>query len=45
MEALLRVLGIPLAGSGVLASSAQRDSAPEVNVGFSLGDLRRRLPG
>ena len=36
MEALLFVLGIPLAGSIVLAFTGHRDFARDVNVGFSL---------
>jgi hydrogenase-4 component F len=39
MEALLLVLGIPLAGSAVLGLIGQRDRAPEVNIAFSLGTL------
>ncbi|MBP9806018.1 MAG: hydrogenase 4 subunit F, partial [Candidatus Accumulibacter sp.] len=37
MAALLFVLAIPLLGSVVLALTGQRDSAREINVGFSLG--------
>jgi hydrogenase-4 component F len=39
MQALLLVLGIPLAGSAVLGLIGQRDRAPEVNIAFSLGTL------
>ena len=35
VEALLLVLGIPLAGSAVLGVIGDRDRAPEINVGFS----------
>ena len=36
MEALLALLGIPLAGSALLGLIGHRDSAAAVNVGFSL---------
>jgi hydrogenase-4 component F len=39
MEALLLVLGIPLAGSAVLGLFGHRDRAPEINIGFSLATL------
>jgi len=39
MEALLLVLGIPLAGAGVLGLVGHRDDAPAVNVAFSLATL------
>jgi hydrogenase-4 component F len=39
MEALLLVLGFPLAGSAVLGAVGHRERAPEINVGFSLGTL------
>jgi len=39
MEALLAVLGIPLAGSAALALTGHRDVAPEINAGFSLATL------
>jgi hydrogenase-4 component F len=37
MQALLLVLGIPLAGGVVLALIGHRDAAMDVNVGFSFG--------
>jgi len=36
MEALLAILGIPLAGAAVLGLVGHRDSAATVNIGFSL---------
>jgi len=39
MEALLLVLGIPLAGAAVLGLVGHRDYAPAVNVAFSLATL------
>jgi hydrogenase-4 component F len=39
MEALLLVLGIPLAGAAVLGLIGHRDHAPAVNVAFSLATL------
>ena len=36
MEALLAILGIPLAGAAVLGAIGHRDSAAAVNIGFSL---------
>jgi len=39
MEALLAVLGIPLVGAGVLGLVGHRESAPGINVAFSLATL------
>jgi hydrogenase-4 component F len=39
MEALLLVLGVPLAGSAVLGLFGHHDRAPEINIGFSLATL------
>jgi len=36
MEALLAILGIPLAGAAVLGLVGHRDSAATINIGFSL---------